>query len=645
MSLRLFVAVLLVSIAFGDVYMHNPRGSNNRLNEQNANRNNGDRLFDSQNNNRGGYNVGDKTDDAFDGATAPYGMYPPDQVYDTSQTTDAMQYQMMYYEGSIIQFEWTNQHACGGNEKLDPQMNNCNIVLQYTCNNAGLETDLAMIVDLRDGGNTNTPDEPNSLTDVPLVNAARGHHESEASYYECKTRKRNNGLFHADQNLNGDDARFTRQNNNGNRRGLECTEERDYYPYWTPTIWRDIAYLTDNALQYDANGLVLKDVNNKPVMSDRCNYILQRSQNTIKKYKCVGNDKAIESSLSESKCVANGGTWKGWQHTQADGTTAIKPLDCVQVGWSRVNHLGNGREGQPLSYNWTLPTFAGDLSSVQHWGTVGSRYAKCVVRLRYNISTDDYNPWNINSTQDDRPEYGIVSPITNNPTVDVGADLQGLRLAINTAQFGRTFQDRSHVFYIKERPTAFAGATIYNLNVRGKRGNIVQTYPSVEYDFMPNRLHLTTNDLLHIQWTGSNTHNNGDPAGDGQAGDAGEGTSGTDRHNFVQYMNLDDNYPIPLDKYKGETIYDKSECYDASTPTGTKLDWIDCALILSTSGYYRNPNAIDGQFNSLLNNAPASLIAGVVMKITVPGQYNYACTRNNNFSNRSQKGVLFVAAP
>ncbi len=34
---------------------------------------------------------------------------------------------------------------------------------------------------------------------------------------------------------------------------------------------------------------------------------------------------------------------------------------------------------------------------------------------------------------------------------------------------------------------------------------------------------MTTNDLLHIQWTGSNTHNNGNPGGDGQIGDAGQG--------------------------------------------------------------------------------------------------------------------------
>jgi hypothetical protein len=228
-----FLLIFLFGNVLADVYMHAPRGSNDRNCEKNVNRNNGNRLFDSQNNAKGGYacprpRVGP--------------TIPVDKTY--------------YYAGSKLVVEWTNQHGCGTNP-----MTSCEVVIQYACEDtldptkkySHTENGKRYIGTPRDG----TPrDDGDAATDrIPeneesgkanTVETRRfGMHESPEWYSQCKTRSRNKGIFTADQDVRRD-ATGTRQNPNGNRRGLECPEERDYFPYWVPNPWRDISVITSN---------------------------------------------------------------------------------------------------------------------------------------------------------------------------------------------------------------------------------------------------------------------------------------------------------------------------------------------------------------------------------------------------------------
>merc|ERR1712223_1063032 len=270
------------------------------------------------------------------------------------------------------------------------------------------------------------------------------------------------------------------------------------------------------------------------------------------------------------------------------------------------------------------------------------------------MTTADYAPYTTDARcNDDRNNY-VMSPIEQNPTVDVGVKAQGLRLAINTAQLGRTFEDRSHVLTMMEPPSVLSGKKIYNLNVQGKRGNIVQTFPAVEYDFWPKKLEVNTNECIAMSWTGSNTHNNGNPAGDGQAGDAGEGRGGSDRSNIIQIMDKNSTYPAPLDKAVVTDFFENSKCYQTYTGNAVSsgqtggtaeqnLQAKDCQIYLMSAGYFTGYDDVgDGnELDVLLNNTPASM-RGLTVCPQTPGVYDFTCTRNNNFSNRDQKLTITV---
>jgi hypothetical protein len=786
-KMRGLVTASVIALCSADVYMHNPRGSNDRNCERNVNRNNGNRLFDSQNNAKGGY-------------ACPRAVGAAD---DQAQLTD----KMFYYEGSWLPIEWTSQHGCGDNDKV-----NCEIVLQYACEDTldatktfraqnGQATVCAdsaipggplekanpssgcIVGAPRDGQPTNQND---AATDrIPLNRADAfptnggtrryGMHETYDFYEDCRTRGRNRGLFTADQNVNGNDATRTRQNPNGNRNGLECPEERDYYPYWHPTPWKDVAIMTNKGTKYANNGA-------KEAETARCNFYRTESQNVKAMGECVPLDaqtnapvtgvlaKAAKATIKPNNgarrwynnnekppgaqeaipnneeckaaayqdscwCAKNRGEPVAWIASQFalgyDGG-ALAPPDCVVSSFSRANQLGNAAPTEDV-----LPPMARADGKIPQ-GTNANRYLwqipqvpagkdtkSCVLRLRYNISTSDYTAWADDGTMTGaltassngrRRGNNGKSPIQQDPYVTIrnasaGTNSEFLSLALNTNQYSRTFQDRSYVFEIRKRPTTQAQAAaqsgltqqrwaqavasnelevngndvvqiitansdVVNLNVRGKRGNIVQTYPSVEYDFVPNDIQLNQNDFVHFQWTGSDYNprrgcNNGeggppDPPNDVNAGNQ---NSRADRTNMVDMTAAAMNYPADITgKASLQGNAQAAKVMFNADANGTphmglmrKMSYLDqtqrlASIVDPNTGTTQSCltetelNAINNKNRrenhprncAKLNAANTPYFNGGAVQMKSKGQFSYFSSRNNNFSNRDQTGRICV---
>jgi hypothetical protein len=255
------------------------------------------------------------------------------------------------------------------------------------------------------------------------------------------------------------------------------------------------------------------------------------------------------------------------------------------------------------------------------------------VRIRYNISTSDVGPGG------NRPDAGFIdwtknagaSPITDDSILS--QDNAPHQLALDTTQFGRTFQDRSHVFRIRPRPDGVSpAARIFNLNVRGKRGNIVQAYPAVEYDFIPEALYGRVGDYIHFQWTGCDTN---------PAGNAGEGTDGTDRTNCVQVIDLAANTPA-TDLW----ISENTPLFEDPVLRlrMAMLDQTDCLTyeeLLAKNN--NNENAVETDIQNCMKlNAANQYFDGGLVRMNLTGDFFYMSSRNNNFSNRGQKGAIHV---
>ena len=123
---------------------------------------------------------------------------------------------------------------------------------------------------------------------------------------------------------------------------------------------------------------------------------------------------------------------------------------------------------------------------------------------------------------------------------------------------------------------------------------------------------------------------------------------GTDRHNIVEIPNPNANYPLP---WENSTLFNNVDALWTSwgemNPTAE-----DIAVAFASSGYYkcyRRSSCTDSvesrnpPLQQLLDNAPASF-EGALLRFQTAGMYHYICSRNNNFTNRSQKGQITVQA-
>ena len=543
-------------LVFGDVYLHNPRGNNNRCDERSNNRNNANRLFDSQNNAAGGYAI----------------------TCNRLNNDNINCYNMNYYTNTIIPITWTSQHNCGEN-------NDCQFIIQYAC-----EDELGKNV--RDGrpqninGNTCTQRIPEE-SDESLVGRGEstekyGVNEDYSYYKRCKSRRRNPHLFTADQKLKGKSAIYTRQNPNGNRYGFECPEERDYYPYWSETDWVDVAVLTTN--------------------TSRCDYYSNNSRCNVDKYECIGSDIFAHNM---SHCEDVGGLWVKYSKFSGCNFT------CEEAPTSVINRLGLGvNSSGHTTFYWKLPSVPKN---------------KCVLRLRYNISTKE-TPWeftNLNNRE-----------LRNNPVHNTSQNIP-VRLAINTAQYSRVFEDRTYTFNIINRPVSLVNKTIHNVNVAGKRGNIAQVRNCIEYDFIPNNLLIHENEYIHFQFIGSDYN---------PQGNDGEGRAGTDRSNIVLIENHKTNIPLVNNNVMesiqlfsdeimmslatiGQNITDNSQCFNYTELTiqnkrNDQQSLKNCALLNAAEPYFN--------MSPVRPNKNGTMIG--------------MSSRNNNFSNRGQKLKIVVLA-
>jgi len=765
----------------GGLYFHVPRGSNNRVNEKTAAVNNPNRLFFSNNNARGGYNVGELPSNEYQNQDQQYQMqWFMSESNDKSDGKD-----------SFLEIEWGQLQGCGADAQGD-KVHKCETKIEMMCQDALSETNdnvnaLNDALRLRNGKNKDSalnfqyekkylPD-PNGACyrddgrrdlNGRMFNIPRARQRNPVPIKDwCKTQCANSGFDYfglqagrqcfcgnsfgkygrvddsacnrkchnpeddidykcggnwlnnvylterhvnldpenrnqknqrRQQSINNDagihesweyydrckDHRPGFSSNFETRSGFECFSERQEMWYNEATPWLDVAYFVDDQDVDDlCTGFTSPDTYPGWVPKGEC---VEVYSGTIRKHK---------SHLSEAECGQNNDNNGVWMYFYDKWTQKIFDDENGNEIASEVQCLAQQSRFPDEKLVWGRPLdwqdLANDVTSAEQCLILAPLpTCEAVRRTRANIISNDDDTygrtdphggsepaqmprykWRIPKFQQDkrcvmRIRQFIRAAAKPFPLTEATRkmEINGQPLTIAMPQYmsrgGQVvFQDRTHVFNLVNRPSSFKtnsdfSGVIHNLVIRGKRGNIVQTFPAVEYDFSPNRLYMNNNDAVHIQWTGSNSHDN-DGNSDGQAGDDGEGQGGTDRNNFMQLLHFKENFPIPYEyanffKDVKTVLWVPS---DEANPNFMDLSLdqqvFDLELAFMSGGYYwcRYQQDCDNsvqskqQIQERMDNTSPTFKGAVFVPKNDQTTF-YMSMRNNNFSNRSQKGRIFV---